>query len=53
VIKIDDLSVLEGFLPPRGLGLVVEWGARHKAELMPNWESMVNNQPLSKIAPLD
>ncbi len=53
VIKIDDFMMLEGFLPPRALGLVVEWAARHKAELMKNWELMVNNQPLGKIAPLD
>jgi hypothetical protein len=53
VIKIDDFRVLEGFLPPRALGLVMEWAARHKAELMNNWESMLNNQPLGKIAPLD
>jgi hypothetical protein len=53
VIKIDDFTVLEGFLPPRALGLVVEWAARHKAELSENWESTLNNQPLRKIAPLD
>lgn len=53
VIKIDDFTVLEGFLPPRALGLVVEWAARHRTELMNNWESMVKTQPLGKIAPLD
>ena len=53
VIKIKDFTVLEGFLPPRALGLDVEWAARHQAELFKNWESTVNNQPLSKIAPLD
>ena len=36
VIKIDDFTVLEGFLPPRALGLVVEWAARHKTELINN-----------------
>ena len=53
VIKIDDFTVLQDFLPPRALGLVVEWAAKHQAELIENWESTVNNQPLSKIAPLD
>jgi len=53
VIKIDDFTVLEGFLPPRALGLVIEWAARHQAELIENWKSTVTNQPLSKIAPLD
>ncbi|MHB9075709.1 MAG: DUF4160 domain-containing protein [Desulfobaccales bacterium] len=53
VIKIDDFMVLEGFLPPRALGLVVEWAARHKAELANNWRLAVTHQPLQKVAPLD
>jgi hypothetical protein len=28
VIKVDGVSVLEGFLLPRALDLVVEWAAR-------------------------
>lgn len=53
VIKIDDFMVLEGFLPPRALGLVVEWAARHKIELAKNWGLATIHQPLQKIAPLD
>jgi hypothetical protein len=53
VIKIDNFMVLEGFLPPRALGLVVEWAARHKTELEKNWELAITHQPLNKIAPLD
>jgi hypothetical protein len=53
VIKIDDFMVLEGFLPPRALGLVVEWAARHKVELANNWRLAVTHQPLQKVAPLD
>jgi len=33
VIKITDLTVLEGYLQPRALGLVMEWAAIHKDEL--------------------
>ncbi|MEO5946476.1 MAG: DUF4160 domain-containing protein [Chitinophagaceae bacterium] len=32
-IVIEDLSVDVGYLPPRVLGLVMEWAALHKAEL--------------------
>jgi hypothetical protein len=40
-------------LPPRVLGLVVEWAARHGAELLQNWEAIENRRPLRKIEPLD
>jgi len=32
-IAIDSLKVLEGNLPPRILGLVVEWASEHRKEL--------------------
>lgn len=31
-IAIEDLSILAGGLPPRALGLVIEWAALHKGE---------------------
>ncbi|HJX10267.1 MAG TPA: DUF4160 domain-containing protein, partial [Candidatus Binatia bacterium] len=37
-IAIDTLSVLVGRLPPRALGLVMEWAALHRAELLADWE---------------
>jgi hypothetical protein len=51
-IGIDPLDVLEGKLPPRALGLVVEWASQHKKELMINWEKARNDKPLKKIRPL-
>ena len=53
VIKIQDFPVLEGSLPPRALGLVMEWTAFHKDELARNWDLLQAGQPLKKIAPLD
>jgi len=29
-IKIRDFAVLEGYLPPKAMGLVMEWAAIHK-----------------------
>jgi hypothetical protein len=53
VIAIDSLQVLEGSLPRRALGLVVEWAELHKAELIADWElCRAKRQPL-KIAPLE
>ena len=51
-IAINNLSVLEGYIPPRALGMVVEWATIHKEELLEDWELAKNNQPPRKIAPL-
>jgi hypothetical protein len=53
VVRIDDLVVTEGRLPPRTLGLVIEWAAKHQAELLRNWNALENARPLRKIAPLE
>ena len=51
-IEIESLRILDGSLPPRALGLVVEWASQHLDELMKNWEEARNNKPLYKISPL-
>lgn len=51
-IRIQDFRILEGTLPPRALGLVIEWAAMHREELMGNWERIQQNQPPERIEPL-
>jgi len=51
-IRIKTIEILQGELPPRALGLVIEWAALHKKELMNNWEFMHNAMLPQKIAPL-
>ncbi len=51
-ILINDLSVEVGFLPPRVLGLVIEWAGIHKEELFENWELAKKGQTLKQIQPL-
>lgn len=51
-IKIKDFTVLDGFLPPRAMGLVVEWAAIHKDELLMDWEAAKDKRPLFPIEPL-
>lgn len=51
-INIQTLSVIGGHLPPRALGLVIEWALQHQAELMADWEMARSQQPLHRIAPL-
>jgi hypothetical protein len=52
VIKITDLTVLEGYLQPRALGLVMEWAAIHKDELLSDWELAKDKKPLFPVEPL-
>jgi hypothetical protein len=51
-IGIEELSVLTGKLPPRALGLVMEWAALHQDELRAAWQKAVNNEPFGTIEPL-
>jgi hypothetical protein len=53
VIAMDSLEVLEGWLPRRALGLVLDWAELHRAELLADWElCRMHHQP-RKIAPLE
>jgi len=51
-IDIRTTAIIEGYLPARVLGLVVEWTILHKDELLKNWQNIEQQQPLNKIAPL-
>lgn len=52
-VDIKDLTVIEGRLPPRVRGLVIEWAALHQTALLRNWEAVEKRKPLRKIAPLE
>jgi hypothetical protein len=52
LINIDSFAVFAGNLPPRALGLVIEWATQHQDELLRNWERAQGQEPLSKIEPL-
>ena len=49
---IEPLELREGRLPPRVLGLVMEWGEMHQAELIENWTSLAGEGIFRRIAPL-
>ena len=53
-ISIRDLGILEGYLPPKALGLVVEWASIHNKELIDNWNNLIKdgNGSFKKIEPL-
>lgn len=52
VIDLENLTVLRGHLPPRVMGLVMEWTLLHQEELRANWQRALQQQSLQKIAPL-
>jgi Domain of unknown function (DUF4160) len=52
-IDVDALAVIEGNLPARALGLVIEWAALHQDELREAFDRAANMQPPGKIEPLN
>ncbi|MBI5243092.1 MAG: DUF4160 domain-containing protein [Elusimicrobia bacterium] len=53
LIDIRNLSTFSGRLPPRVMGLVIEWATLHQQELLADWERAQAQQALQKIAPLE
>ena len=52
-MAIDTLGLIRGHLPPRVLGLVVEWASQHQAALAENWDLASRQQSLQPIQPLE
>ena len=53
LINIKTLAIFSGKLPPRALGLVMEWAALHQEDLKKEWDKAKELEPLGKIAPLE
>ena len=53
IMAIDGLGTVEGYLPPRALGLVTEWATLHRDELREDWTLAEKHAPLKKISPLE
>ena len=52
-IEILTLAILRGHLPPRAMGLVMEWAELHRADLQRVWGQATMAQPLDRVAPLE
>ncbi len=52
-IDIKSLRILEGKLPSRALGLVIEWASQHQDELLEDWNLAKSEKAPKKIQPLD
>jgi hypothetical protein len=46
------LELIDGWLPPRALRLVIEWATLHQAELAANWDRARAHEALDGIDPL-
>ncbi len=51
-IDIHTLSVFGGYLPPRALGMVIEWATQHRDALVEDWDLARMHQSPHRIAPL-
>ena len=51
-ISIHDAVVIKGALPTRQLKIVLAWCEIHQVELLKNWNSAIQNGPVSRIEPL-
>lgn len=52
-VGIESFELLNGELPGRALGLVVEWAERHQEELRANWQRARQGVAVEPIAPLE
>ncbi len=52
-IGVDPPRLLAGDLPPRALGLVVEWARIHRRKLLENWRRLQRGEPPKPVPPLE
>jgi hypothetical protein len=53
VVDIETLAFIEGQLPPRACGLVIEWATLHQEELRAAFRKAEALETPEKIDPLD
>lgn len=51
-VSIHNPAIINGKLPPRVLGYVIEWASLHEADLNRCWAAARTDQPIGKIEPL-
>ncbi len=52
VVDIAGIALIAGQLPPRALGMTVEWATLHRDELQRAWESARAGESPTRIDPL-
>lgn len=51
-IDINNISVLSGEMPRKGLNLILDWAEIHRNELLRIWNLSEQEKPLPKVEPL-
>jgi hypothetical protein len=51
-VDINNISVLSGEMPRKGLNLIFEWVEIHQKELLEIWTLAKQEKPLPKVEPL-
>jgi hypothetical protein len=52
-VEVRGLRAVQGRMSPRVRRLVAEWGRRHRAELLANWDLLQRGREPRPIAPLE
>ena len=52
-IAIETLQIIDGSIPKRALGLVLDWASAHQADLRVAFERAASLQAPDRIAPLE
>ncbi len=52
VIGLNPIRLIEGNLPPRVLGLVIEWATLYSVELANAWNAAAKGEAIPKVPPL-
>lgn len=52
MVGISPPRLIKGRLPPRAIGLVMEWTELHRVKLLDDWARAKGFQPLDPIEPL-
>ncbi|MFQ5635738.1 MAG: DUF4160 domain-containing protein [Gammaproteobacteria bacterium] len=50
---MDTGEILDGEMPRRAKGLIIEWWAQHRVEPAEDWRLAEARRPLKKFAPLE
>ena len=52
LVDVNSLAVIAGRVPPRAMGMIVEWASSHQEELREAWNRAKKLQLPGKINPL-
>jgi hypothetical protein len=52
-VGVETFEVLQGGLPRRAMGLVLEWASIHRVELRENWLRARAHEAIQPIEPLE